>query len=290
MVTVILVITVVFALKQITYMKDKKTEEWFYYTLLAQKALREDNNDQAIAMLKKVIEIRPDDYAALSTLGETYYNQGDYDQAEIYIRKGLENTPENPNLNYIASNYWMLSGIKILRDKDYRAAIEYMKKAVEIMPDYSNAMYMLGKLYMEVGDYEKGVETLKKATEVIPDYIDTYLELGGYYLYKEKDFKRAEEYYKKAKEIDSNDGSPYFCYGNLYFNKKRYKTAEEMYLKAIELEEIPEAYFNLAIIYEYWGQLEKAYEYMAKSIKIDPDNQRAHKILAEIKEKLDSNK
>ena len=84
--------------------------------------------------------------------------------------------------------------------KNSSDALESLKKALEIYPDNSTALYQLGSIMNEqnsldcVNFYEKCLEINKRS------YL-TYNGLGNFYL-KTNQFEKAEKYYTKAIEIN----------------------------------------------------------------------------------------
>lgn len=130
-----------------------------------------DRARRAIATFEEVIDRAedPGDRAtAMANLAGLYSGMGDYEMAKEWYRKRLEVEPNNPEPMYgIATINWQLSydetgmtgeSVEFLTEE--RAAeinglvdegIESLKSALEINPEYVDAMQYLNLLYREKG-------------------------------------------------------------------------------------------------------------------------------------------
>lgn len=73
--------------------------------------------------------------------------------------------------------------MKAWRTKNYREAERYLKKAVSLDPNYADALFLLGDLYVKMMQVNKAEALWAKALEVCPDYKpELYYFLGAIYL------------------------------------------------------------------------------------------------------------
>ena len=95
---------------------------------------------------------------------------------------------------------------------NYKKAIEYLKKALEIKGRYGNQRYIgtsmlnLGDTYRKAGNYEEAYRYLKEGLRKVRLAGDTYLEAVGYeylgwYYEDRKEYEKAREYFKRAYEL-----------------------------------------------------------------------------------------
>jgi Flp pilus assembly protein TadD len=56
-----------------------------------------------------------------------------------------------------------------------------LQKAIELRPDYPEALNNLGVLFVRGQDYSKAEETFKTGIRVAPDYDQSYLNLARLY-------------------------------------------------------------------------------------------------------------
>jgi tetratricopeptide (TPR) repeat protein len=63
--------------------------------------------DEAIAMVKKAVDLRPNDGFIVDSLGWAYYTMGDYDQAVGYLERAVDLNPGDPIIaEHLGDAYW----------------------------------------------------------------------------------------------------------------------------------------------------------------------------------------
>lgn len=111
-----------------------------------------DDFTSAIEQFKNVLNISPDDYEATLNIGNAYLSVAEEFMAPI--REGAEMSDKEK---------------KTTQDKaieQYKAAVPFLKKAVEIKPDDSITWTNLGVAYINSGMKEEGEAAFKKADEL----------------------------------------------------------------------------------------------------------------------------
>jgi tetratricopeptide (TPR) repeat protein len=83
--------------------------------------------DEAMALIKKALEIRPDSGYIIDSLGWVYYKKGAYDEAVHHLEKAVQLTPDDPTINEHL-------GDACLKKKDYEKALHYYEKALSLKP------------------------------------------------------------------------------------------------------------------------------------------------------------
>jgi tetratricopeptide (TPR) repeat protein len=102
----------------------------------------------------------------------------------------------------------LILGNAYFGQQQYDKAIEEMKKAIEINPEYSPAYNSLGYAYRPVGNYAEAEKAFKKYIDLVPsdpNPYDSYAEL----LMKTGQFDQSIEQYRKALSIDPHFGSSF---------------------------------------------------------------------------------
>jgi tetratricopeptide (TPR) repeat protein len=130
--------------------------------------------------------------------------------------------------------------------------------------------------YNNIGEYDKAIELLKKAIELNPDYVFAYRELGRAYL-QQKRIDEALEVLQKVVRLKPYISGSHVnvAYALLEKGKPRESLAE--FKKAEKIGGIePGVYGNIAYIYLTFGETEKALKYYKKSLKMDPANYNVH--------------
>lgn len=117
---------------------------------------------------------------------------------------------------------------------------------------------------------------LKRALEIYPEYYPPLSHLGVIYIY-ENNFDSAYYCLKKGLEIMPNDIDLSFNYGLVLFYLKKYDEAIKALNHTIQLTSTHEnAYYNLAALYQNTRDYDKALLYYAKTIELNPNNANAY--------------
>ena len=93
--------------------------------------------DRAAAPLLEAVNKNPNDFEAIVSLGNVYYDGNQYPEAIQYYQRGLEINPNNPDVRTdLGTAYWYLG------DAD-RALVEF-KKSLKIRPNHPGTLFNLG--------------------------------------------------------------------------------------------------------------------------------------------------
>lgn len=116
--------------------------------------------DQSISAMKNVLRLTPNDAEALNYLGYTYADLGiNLDEAETLIQTALN---LKPNDGYITDSL----GWVYYKRGNYGRALEWLTKAVKLIPDDPVILEHLGDLYLQLDRKEKALnfyqQSLKK--------------------------------------------------------------------------------------------------------------------------------
>lgn len=169
-------------------------EEATYW--LADSYYQQGDLDNARHYYKESIKIIPEHEDSYNGIGITYYDEGEYDQAKKSYHKALE---LNPNAHYVIYNLSLIERA----EKNQEAEEEYLKKCLELRPNYIDALNALGNIYYARNEYDLAKEYYKKCVRANPDYKYPYYNLA---LIAENDleYQKARKYYLRAIEADSN--------------------------------------------------------------------------------------
>ncbi len=110
----------------------------------------QDNLEETVKSLSRVLIARPQDANLLSALAGTYKKMGDYGNAELVYRKALSIAPENLVLrNDLASLY--------LQQERLDDATAELTVILEKEPQERKARHSLGHVYEKLGRYEEAI-------------------------------------------------------------------------------------------------------------------------------------
>lgn len=189
--------------------------------------------------------------------------QGAYDDFKLSIEI---------NPNFIAP-YYELSKMEIKRE-NYSNAIEYLDKAVEIVPDTGELYLLRGEAKEKGGNYEGAKADYKKALDLNPQDETAQYQLNWIEdcIARDEEFNR--EYEKLTKYINENPSDP-----EGYFNRGYLQTCYNVddnivlsdYDKAIELNpNYIRAIKYRIYLYEHMGDYENVIKDCLKLIELEP--------------------
>ncbi|TAL61179.1 MAG: tetratricopeptide repeat protein [Bacteroidetes bacterium] len=134
----------------------------------------------------------------------------------------------------------------------FKKAVMYYKKAIEILPGNTEALYNAGVSYYGMGDKDKALNVYEQALKAAPNYV-----------------------------YAANNA------GVIYFERKEYENAKKYFLQAIKYDpNNSDALGNLGAINHNQGNMKEAVEYYKRSLSINPVNQNVRGNLAKAEQAL----
>lgn len=165
----------------------------------AEEAVGKKKFDQAIDLLKQVVETDKNDFQAWTALGSVYFAEQKLDDAAAAYLKAIELHPASPraylNLGRVRSS-----------QKKFEEAVEPLTKAVELQPTSGDANYLMGECYLQLKKGSKAIPYLNEAAN--NGRPDAHLRLGWLYNaagMKDKAAIEYEEYLKKNPSYPERD-------------------------------------------------------------------------------------
>lgn len=120
-----------------------------------------------------------------------------WNKQKVDAEKALEEATTDQEKAY--SFYWM--GVAENRKNNPNKAIEYQKKAIELLPDYAAAHASLANGYLRINKLDSALVHANKCVEYDPKYAWCYQALSNYYLVT-GDLTMAISYVKTAVDLD----------------------------------------------------------------------------------------
>ncbi|MFO7706622.1 MAG: tetratricopeptide repeat protein [Desulfobacterales bacterium] len=118
---------------------------------------KQKNKEASIETMRRVIALDPKNANALNYLGYTYAEMGEnLDEAEQLIVEALKH---KPNDGYITDSL----GWVYYQKGDYPRALEYLRKAHELVPDDPTIMEHVGDAYLKLGDKASALKFYQRA-------------------------------------------------------------------------------------------------------------------------------
>lgn len=240
------------------------------------EAMRLEDVSRAEGLFQQALKIDPAYPDANHLLGILYLQYlKAADEAETYITRAQASRPQEPVfLNSLGTVYWFQGEL-------YKAMAVF-EKALELKPDYIDAIYNLGNTQRDLKTYGWAQYNYQKVIELDPEYINAYNDLGitlqhlgripeaveKFNLALELDPVRPDIYLnlanaymdldeadgaflsiKNALAIDPNNARAYNNLGSAYYSEIDYEQAITAYRQALQLEPASfEALFNLGLV------------------------------------------
>ncbi len=214
------------------------------------------------ALLEKQLEEQPDFAFAHFNMAQllrslTDENEpGINDKVVYHAKRVIELTDKSLGIHLQAHHQAAFASLK---KKDLDTAEKYLGKALEIKPDYLDALFTYGQIYIARKDYDKAASALNK-----------YLDLQQKYGQQVKTDNMIQMYIR-ARHI------AYYYLGLMEYDLGRKEKAVEYFkLTLSEQEPFRDTYIRLACIYLDWQEPDRALPYLEKELVNNPDLDIAH--------------
>jgi Tfp pilus assembly protein PilF len=178
-----------------------------------------------------------------------------------------------------------LQALDSIRLGDSKKAIEQLRAALALYPDFGLALNELGVQYLRLSETAKATEALSHAVKIAPDAFPPRLNYGIALLEK-RSFAEAEEQLRQA--LKRNDASPlaHYYLGLTLLNLRSYDEAERELQRSIELggDQLSLAHKYLGGLYWRNKDYKRAATELEVYLKLSPKAPDAEQIRITIKE------
>lgn len=134
--------------KAIEYYKvlvDARTQLSSAYVGLADAYFRNDQKDMAAAVIEEAVKQFPEEKSVYLSAASVYLRMGLNEKASELLNTALAKWGDD-------ASFQLFVGIAYENDKEYDKAEAAYKKALELNPDYAEAIYNLGAFYINKGN------------------------------------------------------------------------------------------------------------------------------------------
>lgn len=255
-----------------------------------------------VALWEHTLKVNPESPIAHKVLADKFKEKGDIEKAQEHYRLVLESDNSNPEIMlYLAE--------LAFKNKNLIEAESLLSQAINLNPEYGDALHMLGLISAEKKDFKKANDYLTQSVAIEPKNA-TFLADAGSNLIKLEQFSEAIPYLKKSinmfhqKNLERNTAEPqaqlgYALYktdqkelglihletalklnqnqpranltlANIFFEQKQLDIALERYLKALEnYPEDENVLFNIGTILTDRKKYNEANNYFNKLISLN---------------------
>lgn len=265
---------------------DPVEPEWPYH--LALLAVERGEVDEALELLRRVLELRADYLPARARLGDLLLAANRLEEAQSVFAAMAHSAPEGP---------WDELGLgKIeLRLGAPARAIEHLERARRLVPGHAETRYLLATAYRDLGQDERAAELLRgieqgarperppdpllrRVLEQRQDLQSTIAEANA--LLAAGRVNEAEALYQNVLAWDPQHYDASYDLGVLYGRAGRYDDARAALEVAVASRPASaEARVALAMSYAALGRLEEARREATRARELAPDDPRPRKLL-----------
>jgi len=237
------------------------------YILNIRKAIslfKLNNHEHALSICNELIKKVPDRKGAYLLAAQIQLALNQLDDAEAFLRKGIENCHDE----LILSNL----GIVLEMKGEYQLAIEALDKVKDENAKSAKHFYHKGRTNTALGKVEVAIQDFSKCIFIQPSHYSAHSHLANLYTQLEK-LKRALYHGGKAIEYAPDDALVHNNLGSIYEKLGDRKAAEEAFRKSIRLDPgLSVAYFNLSLLIGAdYQQIPEALEIISKGLEQGDD-------------------
>ena len=178
--------------------------------------------------------------------------------------------------NLLVTEYGMKEKDASRRRHYLEEGVQHLARAVELLPDYADAWFVLGLAYKELGEYKQAIVSLERARrDRVKEDAQYYVALGMAYG-EDEQYEKAFELLNEAIQLDSTSSQAYNNIGVFYSRVGRNAMSVQMLDRAMRLSPADDGPpFNMGNTYTAMGDLKTAIEYYEKAITLNQASERA---------------
>lgn len=203
------------------------------------EALDLGQNRNARVLFDEALKLDPNFVSAqmYRTYSSTSWKDFGDNRQKLLAMKDKANEAESIQIEQLEANM----------NNDMAKVLELDNKMVEKYSGSARALSNLAGTYQGMDQTEKARETYKKALELNPEFVNAIKGLGSSYLFlAPKDFAKAEKYMAKVVEMYPENSRAHIDLGDCYRAQKDLNKALASYLKAAELDPNDDIAFSKA--------------------------------------------
>lgn len=257
------------ALKEATKkINDKPDNARLYYERgVLFHSLKEDS--MALNDFNRAIKLDSTRAEYFSAIGDLLFEHKDLTGSVAWIRKALELNPSDPKARLKVAKMLVYS-------RDYSNAFREINKVLRADAMNPEAYFLKGMIYKDLSDSSaKALSSFLTAVQIHPDYKDALFQLG--LLYDKMKDSVALLYYENAYKADTGDVAPLYAKGMYYQARERYEEAKNEYRRSIQSDKnYTDAYFNLGYLLMQQDSLEHAIRRFNTVLTLEPTNAGAY--------------
>ncbi|MFH1876052.1 MAG: tetratricopeptide repeat protein [Candidatus Omnitrophota bacterium] len=263
-------------------------------------ALERENYEKAKEAFWSAANLDPQSPDAYINLGIVAIKEADYESAiRLFLQAEGLTTSRYPKRELLYYNL----GLACFMQYDYARAVDYLSMALEVYPDFGEAMYYLGRAYDALDRGQEALVTITKARnvfarkgqvtyaqkcgEILADLNSRYrgdtaviaqdLANEGVKSFESGSDEQAISYLRESIILDPKNPTIYYQLGSIYAGKGAYYNAIDSYREAVKVApKFTDAYVSLGEVYVKLGKYEEAIATLNSAYALDKKNSRCN--------------
>jgi len=237
---------------------DKNEFEYTFIEGLKQKMI--GNQQAAVTLFSKCLEINPNSSSAMFELAKIHSSSGDQTSSSLLLEKAINLDPENKWYRLLLAQIYQ-------QGKQYKKAADLYQELYKSDPDNMEYLYMNASLLSSAGNFDLAIEAYNQLEKKLG--ISDQISVEKQQIYQSQG-KKKEAMAELQKLIDSNPKEPryYGLMADYYLSEKDDVIALKYYNKILEID--PDNGFVLFSLTSYYRTKEdkvKAWEYIRKGFQ-----------------------
>ncbi len=246
--------------------KDPKNAQLYFERAMLLDRLEVDT--LALKDYKKAISLDSTRAEYYSAIGDMLFEHKDLDGSVMWLERALKVNPDDKTAHLKLAKMFLYI-------EEYNKALAAINTVLRQDVYHPEGYYLKGMVYKSLSDTNKAISNFMTALQVQPQYRDAMIQLG--IMNSMKGDPIALKYYDNAYALDTTDVFPLYARGVYYQDKGDYEMAKHEYINAILKDRnYTSSYLNLGYIYMQQDSLNKAFRQYDILTKLDPTDPEAY--------------
>jgi len=205
--------------------------------------------EEALVEFRESTNKNPNFDKARTYLMRTYYHLGQMDQ---YLKEKEIIGKDDEYIGILDKEYYQLA-YNFFSLGEYDSALEKLKKAIEINPDYSDARFLLAETLYQLQNYEEANLHYQYIIDNFTDseYYDDSLLGSGWCYYLTEEYEQSENYLKKLVENFPHSSlyqEGMYKLGRVYFIQEKYRQTINIYEEMKRLDNMDYSFAEIDFV------------------------------------------
>lgn len=232
--------------------------------------LRRDSTiNGAIATFERAVAADPDSALTYAGLAEAQWLKFGNTRDPDWRARAVENTTQAERRNPDLPSVLLVTGTEKAVNTWYEQAIADYRRALELDPNYGEALRYMALIYEQLGQTELAVATYRDSLRVDPTNYRLYLNMGNFYIQR-WEYSKSLDPLRKAIALVPNEPEPRYHLGLAYESLGQFQAAETELRVALSFGETVSVLDTLGTTLMYEGHEEGAIPFYKRALQLDP--------------------